>query len=84
MSVPKPGCPRPPPEHVRFLETFRRCLSELGYNRGDLVPRGDYTVAVFRSSREFTYPAIDAGPDDSSTAAGSGPAARSEGTQAGG
>ena len=70
MNAPKPQLPRLPPEHVRFLETFRRCLAELGYNRGDLVPRGDYTVAVFRSSREFTYPSMGLGPRDTSTGAG--------------
>ena len=48
---------QPGEECARFIETFRRCLAELGYQPGQRVSRGDYTIAVFRSSRAFTAPA---------------------------
>ena len=51
-------------ESALFLETFRRCLSELGYKPGERVSRGDYAIAVFRSSREFTCRSTNAGRPD--------------------
>ena len=43
-----------PSESRRFVEAFRDCLRELGYRPGERVSRGDFAIAVFRSSRRFT------------------------------
>ena len=38
----------------RFVQVFRDCLRELGYEPGQRVSRADFATAVFRSSRRFT------------------------------
>ena len=67
---------QPADQSRRFVEAFRDCLAELGYAPGERVSRGDFAIAVFRSSRQFTAdsgspgaPAVRAAPQVTSPVA---------------